>query len=428
MSIHWRTAGARCPASGNEVHVTQLRIADPSQVETLDLTSPAVHAEYDLSQVWRHLRSHHPLYWHPPVGSGPGFWVVTRHADAMSVFRDSQRFTSTSGNVLETLLVGHDSAAGKMLAVTDGPRHAEGRRIVAGALTPAVLDRLTERIEHQVRQLVARALERGDCDFGADVAAQVPLATICDLLAVPDEDRPYIHRLGSSSVSSHEPGHTTADAWTAKNELLAYFIELAEQRRAAAGDDLISLLAGARVRGRLLATDEIVFNCYSLILGGDETTRLAMTGGVLALAENPDQWRALQRGDASIGTSVEEVLRWTTPSRHLGRLATEPATVSGGRIEPGEIVTVWPASANFDEREFAQPERFLLDRAPNRHLTFAFGPHFCIGARLARIQLTATLTALRSMVAGIEVTGSPGRVYSNFLGGTCNLPVVLRTR
>jgi cytochrome P450 len=153
-----------------------------------------------------------------------------------------------------------------------------------------------------------------------------------------------------------------------------------------------------------------------------------MTGGVLALAENPDQWRALQRGDASIGTSVEEVLRWTTPSRHLGRLATEPATVSGGRIEPGEIVTVWPASANFDEREFAQPERFLLDRAPNRHLTFAFGPHFCIGARLARIQLTATLTALRSMVAGIEVTGSPGRVYSNFLGGTCNLPVVLRTR
>ncbi len=414
------------PGDGEGVHVTQLPVLDPDHVETLDLTSPAVHAEYDLSAVWRHLRSHHPLYRHPPIGPNPGFWVVTRHADASSVFRDSQRFTSTSGNVLETLLAGSDSATGKMLAVTDGPRHAEVRRVITGALSPALLDRLAERIEAQVRRLVARALERDHCDFGRDVAAEVPLATICDLLAVPDDDRPYIHRLGSSSVSSHVPDHTTTAAWTSKNEILSYFIELAEQRRAAPGDDLVSLLANARVRSRPLGTDEIVFNCYSLILGGDETTRLAMTGAVLALAENPAQWRALRQGDVGIDTAVEEVLRWTTPSRHLGRLATEPAGVRDGRIEAGEIVTVWIASANFDEREFPRPEQFLLDRAPNRHLTFAYGPHFCLGARLGRIQLGATLTALRDMVAGIEVTGTPERVYSNFLGGTCNLPVVLK--
>lgn len=408
--------------------MTQLPLFDPDQVASLDLASPAVHAEYDLSAVWRYLRSHQPLYRHPPSGPSPGFWVITRHADAASVYRDSQRFTSTSGNVLETLLAGYDSAAGKMLAVTDGPRHAEVRRVITGALTPALLDRLAERIEDQVRRLVARALERRHCDFGRDVAAEVPLATICDLLAVPDDDRPYIHRLGSSSVSSHVPEHTTADAWTSKNEILAYFIELAEQRRAAPGDDLVSILASARVKGRLLDIDEIVFNCYSLILGGDETTRLAMTGAVLALAENPAQWRALRQGEAGIGPAVEEVLRWTTPSRHLGRLATEPAEVGGGRIEKGDIVTVWIASANFDEREFSQPEQFLLDRVPNRHLTFAYGPHFCLGARLGRIQLTATLTALRDLVAGIEVTGPPERVYSNFLGGTCNLPVALAAR
>ena len=406
--------------------MAQLPVIDPSQLETLDLTSPAVHAECDLSEVWRYLRSHRPLYWQPPIGGNPGFWVVTRHADATSVYRDSQRFTSTSGNVLETLLAGHDSATGKMLAVTDGPRHAEVRRVISAALTPAVLTRLADLVQAHVRQLVAQAIDWGECDFGSQVAAEVPLAIICDLLAVPGDDRPYIHRLGSSSVSSHVPDHTTTDAWTAKNEILGYFIELAEQRRADPGDDLISILAAARIKGRPLATDEIVFNCYSLILGGDETTRLAMTGAVLALAENPDQWRTLRQAEVGIDSAADEVLRWTTPSRHLGRLATETADVGGGRIGAGDIVTVWNSSANFDEREFGQPELFRLDRTPNRHLTFAFGPHFCIGARLARIQLTAALAALRSMVASIEVTGSPGRVYSNFLGGICNLPVILK--
>jgi cytochrome P450 len=405
--------------------VAYLPVLEPDQLAALDLTSPAVHAEYDLSAVWRHLRTTAPLYRHPSTTGQPPFWAVTRHADAMAVFRDSQRFTSTSGNVLETLLVGSDSATGKMLAVTDGPRHTEVRRIIAGALTPALLDRLADRIRTQIRGLVARAVERVDGDFGADVAAEVPMATICDMLAVPEEDRAMIQRLGSSSVSSHAPDHGTVDAWTSKNEILAYFIELAEQRRMNPGDDLVSMLATARVKGRPLGTDEIVFNCYSLILGGDETTRLAMTGAVLAMAENPGQWQAFKRGDVGIDTAVEEVLRWTTPSRHLGRLAVEPAEIGGAKIEAGDIVTVWLASANFDEREFETPDEFRLGRTPNRHLTFAYGPHFCVGARLARIQLEATLTALRDLVGDIEITGAPQRVYSNFIGGTFTLPVRL---
>ncbi len=150
-----------------------------------------------------------------------------------------------------------------------------------------------------------------------------------------------------------------------------------------------------------------------------------MTGGVQALAANPEQWRAFRDGTIGIDTAVEEVLRWTTPSRHLGRLAVETVEVAGGRIEAGDIVTVWLASANFDEREFDEPDMFRLDRTPNRHLTFAYGPHFCVGARLARMQLEATLTALRDLVSGIEVTGAPQRVYSNFIGGTFTLPVRL---
>ncbi|MBR8640623.1 cytochrome P450 [Streptomyces tuirus] len=399
---------------------------EEGQVSGLDLTSPALHAEHDLSAVWRYLRTHHPLHRHPSRAGAPPFWVVTRYADVVTALRDGRRLTSTAGNVLETLLAGGDSATGKMLAVSDGPRHAEVRRIIAGALTSDVFARLTRGIEEQVRSLVAGALEREDCDFGEDVAAQVPLRTICDMLAVPDADRAHIHRLGSSSVSSHVPSHTATDAWTAKNELLAYFIELVEERRGGSGDDLISVLANARVHGRPLGSDEIVFNCYSLILGGDETTRLAMTGAVLALGENPAQWRALREGRVFLDTAVDEVLRWTTPSRHIGRLAVEPTEIGGGRVEAGDIVTVWLASANFDEREFPEPEQFRLDRTPNRHLTFAYGPHFCIGARLGRIQLAATLATLRDQVSEITVTGTPRRVYSNFLGGTCNLPVLLR--
>ena len=406
--------------------MNRLPVLDPDRLTAVDLTAPAVHAEHDLSAVWRRLRADHPLYWHPPMGGHPGFWVLTRHADVSAVFRDGNRFTSTHGNVLETLLAGGDSATGKMLAVTDGPRHLAVRRIITGALTVEVLDRMAERIEVHVRDLVKRALERDDCDFGRDVAAELPLATICDMLAVPDADRPYIHQLGSSSVSSHAAEHTTADAWTSKNEILAYFLELADERRLAPGEDMVSLLANATVRGRPLGDDEIVFNCYSLILGGDETTRLAMTGAVLALAEHPAQWRALRQGDVSIDAAVEEILRWTNPSRHLGRTATEPVEMAGGRIEEGDIVTVWIASANFDEREFAGPDDLQLDRTPNRHLTFAYGPHFCLGARLGRIQLAATLRALRDQVASIEVTGAPAHVYSNFLGGVCNLPVLLK--
>lgn len=399
-------------------------VIDPDRLPTLDLVSPALHAEHDLSAVWSHLRDHDPVHRHPPVGDRPGFRVVTRHADAVTVLRDGARFTSTSGNVLETLLAGGDSASGKMLAVSDGHRHLEVRRVIARALGDDLLGRLTKPITAHVRRLVARAVERGGCDFGRDVAAEVPLATICDLLGVPDPDRPYMHRLGSSSVSSDAAGQSDTDAWTAKNEILTYYLDLAEQRRGHPGQDLVSVLANARVRGREL-DEEIVFNCYSLILGGDETTRLAMTGAVLALACHPDQWRALKAGEVDLDTAVEEVLRWTSPTRHLGRLTTVPVTVAGELIEEGEIVTAWLCSANLDEREFGDADRFRLGRTPNRHLTFAYGPHFCVGARVARIQIAATLTVLRELVDEIEVSGAPRRVYSNFLGGTCSLPVAL---
>ncbi|KMS75299.1 cytochrome P450 [Streptomyces viridochromogenes] len=406
--------------------MTTRRTIAPEELDTLNLADPRLHAESDLSAVWRHLREHRPVHWNPATDTAPGFWVVSRHADVTSVYRDSTRFTSEGGNVLETLLAGGDTAAGRMLAITDGAKHTGLRRLLMSAFSPRALEPIVESVRRTVTRLLEDALERGTCDFAADVAAGIPLGAICDLLGVPDRDRAYVLSLTSSALGSHEADSTAADAWIAKNEILLYFANLARDRRDSGHADVIALLAGSEVNGLPLDDDEIMLNCYSLILGGDETARLSMVGAALALLDHPDQWQALKRGDAGIDTAVEEILRWTTPALHSGRTATTDAEVGGHAVRAGEIVTVWNASANRDERIFDTPGELRLDRTPNKHVTFAYGPHFCLGAYLARAEIGAVLTGLRDLVAELEQTGPAKPVYSNFLSGLSALPLALK--
>jgi cytochrome P450 len=406
--------------------MTPRRTIAPEELDTLNLADPRLHAESDLSAVWRHLREHRPVHWNPATDTAPGFWVVTRHADVTAVYRDNTLFTSEGGNVLETLLAGGDSAAGRMLAITDGDRHRELRRILMTAFSPRALEPIVASVRRTVERLLREAIERGGCDFAADVAAGIPLGAICDLLGVPDRDRAYVLSLTSSALGSHEADSTAADAWIAKNEILLYFADLARDRRDSGHADVIALLAGSEVNGLPLDDDEIMLNCYSLILGGDETARLSMVGAALALLEHPDQWQALKRGDAAVDTAVEEILRWTTPALHSGRTATADTEVGGHPIEKGEIVTVWNASANHDELLFDAPGELRLDRTPNKHVTFAYGPHFCLGAYLARAEIGAVLAGLRDLVAEMEQTGPAKPVYSNFLSGLSALPLTLR--
>ncbi|MEU3261522.1 cytochrome P450 [Streptomyces albidoflavus] len=392
----------------------------------VDLTDPHVHAEQDLHPFFAGLRAHRPVAWHPPRATGsPGFWVVTRHSDMTAVCRDSETFVSTGGNVLSTLLGGGDSAAGRMLAVSDGQRHNRLRRLLWQAFTPPALASLRKRIFAATRSLIAAALERGECDFARDVAAQIPLTAICDLLGVPETDRAFILRHTSSALSSDSAHGSDTDPRLSQAELLLYFARLVRTRRADAQNDLISLLASGTVDGSRLTDDEVVFNCYSLILGGDETTRLAMISGVHALLEQPDQWHALKSGEVSLELATEEILRWTSPAIHVGRTATRDTFLHGEQIRAGDVVTAWTLSANFDEAEYDTPLRLDLARTPNRHLTFAYGPHFCIGAQLARIEISALLSGLRDLVGGIEAAGLPRPIYSTFLRGFSSLPVHL---
>ncbi|SDM57356.1 cytochrome P450 [Allokutzneria albata] len=398
----------------------------PPEIAAVDLTDTHTFVEQDLTEMWRYLRAECPVYWHPETGRGPGFWVVSRYADVRTAARDVKRYTSERGNSLDMLLIGTDPSGGKMLTTSDPPWHTSLRKLLLRSFTPRALQVIVDRVRAATDRLVAEAAAKGDCDIAADVAAHVPLATICDLLDIPDADRATLLELTKSAVSSENPDATSTDAWMAKNEILYYFAELAEQRKDNPHADVVSLLAASEVDGRYLSQSEVVLNCYNLILGGDETTRFSMIGAVDALLEFPDQWRDLRGGEVDLDVAAEEVLRWTTPAQHYGRYATEDLEIAGVPVASGDIVTLWACSANRDETVFDRPEVFDLARKPNNHLTFGHGPHFCIGAYLARVEIQAMLESLRRHVAGVERRGPAERIYSTLFTGMSRLPVRLR--
>lgn len=376
--------------------------------------------------LWRRLRSERPILRHRAVNGGPEFWVVSRYHDNQAIYRDGRRFSTERGNMLSTLLAGGDSAGGRMISVSDGRRHKDLRAMILTTFSQNALERVAERVRAYTRRLLAEAVERGTCDFAADVAARVPMNTICDLLGVPESDRDHLLALNKKVVSSDGPDHTELEARIARNELVMYLTELVEGRRGRPGDDVIGTLANAQAEGEPLDTYDIVLNCYSLLLGGDETSRFSMIGAVHALADRPDQWEALRRGEVGLGTAAEEIVRWATPIMHIGRTATEDVTIGDTVIRDGDIVTLWNSSANRDERVFEHPDRLDLGRSPNKHLGFGFGAHYCVGVFLARAEIGALLDGLRTLVAGIEPAGTPEPIYSNVLQGFSTLPVTFR--
>jgi cytochrome P450 len=397
--------------------------ATSDELARVNLADPQTFADYDLSEFWRTLRATRPLYRHPAVGGSPGFWVLSRYADIVALYRDTTNFTSERGNVLITLLGDGDSAAGRMVPVTDGHRHKELRNVLLKAFSPRVLSRIEKNVRQTTRTLLAEAIDRGECDFALDVASKIPMATICDLLGVPSEDREYMLTLTKSAISSDDTGEYDEAADAARNNILQYFLGMVEERRADPRDDVVSTLAASTIDGEPLSEDEIVLNCYSLILGGDATSRLAMIDSVHSFGANPDQWAAFKSGEVAVKPATEEVLRWASPTMHFGRTALRDVEILGTPIREGEVVTVWNVSANRDERVFADPDRFLIGRSPNKHIAFGHGPHFCIGSYLARLEISEMLLALRDFTAGFEIVGPVSRIYSNLLTGISSLPV-----
>jgi cytochrome P450 len=417
-----RPAGG-VPDAEEEIMTAPARARDGRRFP--DLADPRTFIDADLPALWRRLRAEAPVYWNPRTEDRPGFWAVTRYEDVLAVYKDNKRFTSEQGNVLSTLLQGADSAGGKMLAVTDGLRHRETRKLMLKSFSPRVLEHVGQLVRRRTQQLIADVVKLPEADFAADVADHIPINTIGDLMDIPVADRGRLVEWNNRTLSRYDEDDSQLEEWLARNEILLYFGELAKERRRSPGEDVVSALATGLVDGEPLTEDEIVFNCYSLVLGADESSRMSSIGALIAFAEHPEQWRALKNGEVSIADATEEVLRWTTPAMHFGRRAIEDVPLCGEVIGKGDVVTLWNSSANFDEDVFPEPERFDLGRRPNRHVAFGHGPHFCIGAFLGRAHIAAVLEALRDQVAEIDLRGEPRRLYSNFVYGYQGLPVAL---
>ncbi|WRZ89704.1 cytochrome P450 [Streptomyces sp. NBC_01007] len=392
----------------------------------VDLTDPNTFLHTDMEDFWRRVRAEQPVYLHPATDRGSEFWVVSRHADVMAVLQDPEQFSSQPGNMMSSLhKPGGDPAAGKILALTDAPRHNAMRTILLKAFSPRIRKGVTDKLQQRVDHILGHAVGTGTFDFAKEVAEVVPMGTICDLLGFPSTDHKYVLDLSREAVSADDEGQTEEDVWLSRNELLIYSQEIIEARREDPQDDLISAMATCRINGEPMTDDEVVVNCYGFILAGDHTSRLAMVGALLAFSQHPDQWLALKEGHVSIASAVEEIVRWTTPAMHIGRTATAEVTIGGQTIREGDHVILWNTSANRDESVFSDPHSFDLARTPNKHLGFGFGPHFCFGSYLGRAEIAAVLKTLVSRVDRIELMGDPKALYSTFLRGYSSLPVSL---
>ncbi|WP_033290278.1 cytochrome P450 [Amycolatopsis jejuensis] len=372
------------------------------------------------------LRENDPVHWHREPG-GPGFWAVTRYADALSVYRDSETYSSRNGMRLDTNPQAVAAVTQRMLIVSDAPDHSHLKRVLAQGFSAARIPHAEDLVRRVVRELLAEAVREREVDI-VEVVRRVPTRVVCALMGVP---RPEWDWLGGTMNAAFE-GADAASRRAAHADIFLYFSDLVEQRRKSPEDDFVSHLAHSRrstkVPGetRLLTDEEVVVNCNGVLAGGNETTRYSAAGAVLALLENPAQWDVLRAGGLDVvRNGVEEVLRWTTPGVHVLRTATRPSRIAGTDIAAGDRVTVWNVSANRDETAFPAPERFDLGRTPNQHLAFGGGRHQCLGARLARMELAVFLAELSACVGSVEQLGEPAYTASNFTWGVRHLPVRL---
>ncbi|MEU0836922.1 cytochrome P450 [Streptomyces sp. NPDC005969] len=386
----------------------------------INLVDPELYAHGDPFEQWRWLRANSPVYWHPPTEL-PGFWALTRYEDVRTAYRDAETFSSARGILLRPAEHGEDPGGGRTLALTDPPRHRQLRGLVDEWFALRSVRGFEPEMGEVTRRVVDDALERGSCDFVADIAARVPLYVICRMMGVPSSDWDHLFKLTSQAFGAGDP----LTQRFAHLDIMGYFEELQAAKAANPSDDLVSILATAVVDGVPLSPEDIILNCDNLLVGGTENTRIAAAGGMLAFLEHPDQWAALAKEPDLLPSAVEEVLRWTSTATHIMRTAVRPIEIHGHRIEAGDRVTFWLPSANRDESVFTDPDQFDIRRKPNRHLALGFGEHFCLGSVLARAELRLLYHELLHRSIRIELDGTPTRLTSIVVNGPEYLPVRL---
>ncbi|KWX66573.1 cytochrome P450 [Mycobacterium sp. NAZ190054] len=338
-------------------------------------------------------REQAPVFWHEPTENTPdgeGFWSVATHAETLAVFRDPDTYSSVTGGerpfggtLLQDLPI-----AGQLLNMMDDPRHAAVRRLVSSGLTPRMIRRVEDDLRDRARRLLDAVPRAEPFDFLTDVAAEVPMQMICILLGVPEAQRHWLFEAIEPSFDfggARKASITRLSVEEAGSRMFEYGRELIAAKRADPGEDMLSVVVNSADPELSDLESYLFFNL--LFSAGAETTRNAIAGGLLALVENPDAYRALRADPGLLPTAIEEMVRWTSPSPSKRRTVTRRAALGGHRVEPGQKVLVWEGSANRDAAVFADADRFDITRKPNPHLGFGHGVHYCLGANLARLEL-----------------------------------------
>ncbi|MEV0074646.1 cytochrome P450 [Amycolatopsis sp. NPDC050768] len=400
-----------------------------SELTEVDLFDPAYFAAGDPHPVWAAMRERAPLR-RQVLPDGRSFLSVTRYHDACRVLGGHRAFTSERGSVLTQLGV-DDTSAGRMLVSTDPPRHVELRRPLNARLSAGTLAAWEDRIRHAVLRFLAPGLDGGEWDV-AERAYDLPMTVAGALLGIPEADWGELVRWTAMAAAPDEPEFRVrsgaATLAIAHHQLFEYFGAQVKFRRDQdePGEDLIGHLLSMTAGAVPLTDEEVVFNCYSILLGANATTPHTVSGTLLALAEHPEQLRRVLDEPQLLPRLVEEGLRWTSAASSFLRYAVADTELSGGRVEAGEAVAVWIGSANRDETVFPDPYRFDVARVENRHIAFGHGPHYCLGATLARLTLRVLFEELFRRCTTVEVTGPPRHLASVFIAGLTSLPV--RTR
>jgi methyl-branched lipid omega-hydroxylase len=373
----------------------------------------------------------------PGLQAGPGYYAVTRHADLDAISSRPQIFCSGKGAVsIQDIPADLHEFYGSMISMDD-PRHARIRRIVSKTFTPRMLERVVDSVRGIVEEVLDQARRTAETNDGrldvvADVAAPIPLRVICDMMGVPAEDRDRVLAASNVILSGGDP-ELIADQdepltalFEAGIALAGIMERLAAERLERPTDDLTTALVATEVDGERLTHQEIASFFILLLVAGNETTRNAISQGILALAEHPEQ-RARWMADPSIDkTAVEEIVRWTSPITWMRRTATQDGEVNGHRFSAGDKFLLFYAAANRDPELFADPHVLDLARDPNPHVGFGgHGPHFCLGAHLARREIAVTFRQLFEQLPDLEVTGEPARLRSSFVNGLKRLPARL---
>ena len=389
--------------------------------DEIDLADPDTYAHGIPHEVFRALREHDPVSWR-----APGYWAVTRYQDIVTVLRTPEVFSSWRGGAL------FEDPPPEFLAklrvnmlYRDPPEHTALRRLVNHAFSPKRLAALEAHIAAYARTLVDRVIERDHCDFATEIAGEMPLSVICEILGVPLEDRRRLYALTARMFGSDHPDRAEAfrDAMAAGAELRAYGAALERARREAPGDDLVTDLIDAEIEGRRLSTGE--FQAFFMLLfnAGADTTRTLLCFGLDLLLDRPELHARLRDDPALLPRAIEEMLRYEPPIIHFRRTAIRDTELAGRRIAEGDKVVVFFPSANRDESMFPDPDRFDIDRWPNHHLAFGNGPHFCLGAPLARMESKHVLREVLTRLAGLERARPMVRARAHFIRSVRELEI-----